>query len=276
MIRHPRLPALLILACLPVVWLVGHLIVAQPLLWAQVDAPPAAAGTKPADSAAATPSDVVKESPEAAEIMKQVRQRLFERPSVQARLNQTVYIGDQTMHNKGTYIAGAYPKMKIEYEIRIGEMRGRLLEMCDGQVMHTRRQISRANDSTEEAVETPADEPLGESPTASDADSGQKSGAKKPTARVSTKDVQLTRCDVQQVLVASTGVIVTSTDGTKTVNLLLEDNSGNQNTEKPYAMPMHRWMASAAGGTSQRLNPGPAMMRSLSRIPDMPDLRYVF
>lgn len=32
-------------------------------------------------------------------------------------------------------------------------------------------------------------------------------------------------------------------------------------------MPMHRWMASAAGGTSQRLKPGPAMMRSLSSKP---------
>src|SRR5262245_55949838 len=30
-------------------------------------------------------------------------------------------------------------------------------------------------------------------------------------------------------------------------------DSGSQNTEKPYAMPMHKWMASAAGGTSQRL-----------------------
>src|SRR4051812_49435793 len=29
--------------------------------------------------------------------------------------------------------------------------------------------------------------------------------------------------------------------------------NGSQNTEKPYAMPMHRWMARAAGGTSQRL-----------------------
>src|ERR1043165_1369271 len=29
-------------------------------------------------------------------------------------------------------------------------------------------------------------------------------------------------------------------------------------------MPMHRWMASAAGGTSQRLKPGPAMVRSLA------------
>ena len=42
-------------------------------------------------------------------------------------------------------------------------------------------------------------------------------------------------------------------------------DSGNQNTEKPYAMPMHRWMANAAGGTSQRLKPGLAMMRSLDK-----------
>src|SRR5262245_49133073 len=32
-------------------------------------------------------------------------------------------------------------------------------------------------------------------------------------------------------------------------------------------MPMHRWIARAAGGTSQRLNPGPAMIRDRSRIP---------
>src|SRR3546814_6961915 len=30
-------------------------------------------------------------------------------------------------------------------------------------------------------------------------------------------------------------------------------------------MPMQRWMASAAGGTSHRLNPGLAIMRSLER-----------
>src|SRR5471032_2336434 len=30
-------------------------------------------------------------------------------------------------------------------------------------------------------------------------------------------------------------------------------------------MPMQRWMARAAGGTSQRLKPGLAMMRSLER-----------
>src|ERR1700759_4421644 len=44
-------------------------------------------------------------------------------------------------------------------------------------------------------------------------------------------------------------------------------DSGNQNTEKPYAMPIHRWIARAAGGTSQRLNSGPAIVRSLLKNP---------
>jgi hypothetical protein len=44
---------------------------------------------------------------------------------------------------------------------------------------------------------------------------------------------------------------------------------GNQNTEKPYAMPIHKWMAKAAGGTSQRLKRGPAMVRSLVNNPDV-------
>ncbi|MEL7644266.1 MAG: hypothetical protein AAGU25_09185, partial [bacterium] len=40
-------------------------------------------------------------------------------------------------------------------------------------------------------------------------------------------------------------------------------DKGSQKTEKPYAIPIQRWIARAAGGTSQRLNPGPAMVRSL-------------
>ncbi|MNC43961.1 hypothetical protein D3C75_928500 [compost metagenome] len=32
-------------------------------------------------------------------------------------------------------------------------------------------------------------------------------------------------------------------------------------------MPMHRWIARAAGGTNQRLKPGRAMMRSFDRKP---------
>src|SRR5215831_7944819 len=41
--------------------------------------------------------------------------------------------------------------------------------------------------------------------------------------------------------------------------------SGSQKTLNPYAIPMDRWMASAAGGTSHRLKPGVAMIRSFDR-----------
>src|SRR5262245_2680842 len=44
---------------------------------------------------------------------------------------------------------------------------------------------------------------------------------------------------------------------------------GRLKTLIAYAWPMHRWIASAAGGTSQRLNPGPATIRSLESRPGM-------
>src|SRR5260370_32486984 len=40
--------------------------------------------------------------------------------------------------------------------------------------------------------------------------------------------------------------------------------SGSQKTLKPYAIPIDKWIASAAGGTSHRLNPGGAMMQSFA------------
>src|SRR3954471_1258269 len=48
--------------------------------------------------------------------------------------------------------------------------------------------------------------------------------------------------------------------------------SGSLKTLNAYACPMLRWMARAAGGTSQRLNPGFATMFSLDRNPAITDL----
>ena len=42
--------------------------------------------------------------------------------------------------------------------------------------------------------------------------------------------------------------------------------SGRLNVENAYAWPIDRWTASAAAGTSQRLNPGGAMLRSRGRV----------
>src|SRR6185503_7422619 len=42
--------------------------------------------------------------------------------------------------------------------------------------------------------------------------------------------------------------------------------SGSEKTLKPYAMPIDRCTARAAGGTSQRLNPGGAIVRAFENI----------
>ncbi len=43
--------------------------------------------------------------------------------------------------------------------------------------------------------------------------------------------------------------------------------NGSQKTLNPYAMPMHRWIANAAGGTNHRLKPGGAMVRARDSRP---------
>lgn len=42
---------------------------------------------------------------------------------------------------------------------------------------------------------------------------------------------------------------------------------GQPEHKEPYAMSLHRCTHSAAGGTSQRFNPGPAKVRRVSRMP---------
>src|ERR1700722_5652473 len=49
----------------------------------------------------------------------------------------------------------------------------------------------------------------------------------------------------------------------------MDFDRGSQKTEKPYAMPMHRCIASAHGGTSQRLKPGRATVRARASSPEV-------
>src|SRR6478672_3406328 len=89
--------------------------------------------------------------------------------------------------------------------------------------------------------------------------------AAEPRNRKNIANIQVTSLLRQsQVVVVSADSSDMSLHSTDLVMPSARD-IGIQNTLKPYAMPMHRWIASAAGGTSQRLNPGLATMRSRSR-----------
>ncbi len=63
---------------------------------------------------------------------------------MQADLIQKVTVLDRTMEAEGKYISGApYPKLRLEYRIRVGTMQGSLLEVCDGQILHTEKTVGR-------------------------------------------------------------------------------------------------------------------------------------
>jgi len=107
--------------------------------WPQANETP----EKTADESAepVTTKDVPVLNPEALRVVKESRTRLFEFKSVQADMQQHVALGDFHFLASGKYFA-SYPfKSRIEYSVTLGGMEGDFLEVCDGQILHTRRQI---------------------------------------------------------------------------------------------------------------------------------------
>ncbi|SFI47834.1 hypothetical protein [Planctomicrobium piriforme] len=103
----------------------------------------------PAEQKKATEAAAEKElktsDPEAVELITQARNRLFERHSVQATMSQLVTLGSYKFRSAGNYAAAAGFRYRLEYRVQLGDLEGQFLEVCDGQVLHTRRQIGAAN-----------------------------------------------------------------------------------------------------------------------------------
>lgn len=95
----------------------------------------------PASDAESAVSD-----PEAVELLRQARNRLFERRSIQAQMSQVISIGPQRVKSSGSYLAAAGFRYRFQYQIALGDLQGEFLEVCDGQLLHTRRQIAPANE----------------------------------------------------------------------------------------------------------------------------------
>ena len=110
---------------------------------------------------------VVTPNPRAEEVVRQAREGLLARESVQADLSQQVSLNGFRFQSSGKLFAGPEFRFRLEYEVQLADLQGSFLEICDGQVLHTRRQI-----------------------------------AKKSTGLVSTEvpDVEFTRRDIQKIL----------------------------------------------------------------------------
>lgn len=113
------------------------LVAADPAL-----AAPEAVTDTPAAEAAAAAADP------AVELLRESRKRLFSYTSVRASLREFVALGDRRFEAEGTYIAGPFnplPQLRLEYQVRVGNTVGTLLEVCDGQILHTQRTLERVD-----------------------------------------------------------------------------------------------------------------------------------
>lgn len=103
-----------------------------------------AAGATEGAAETAEPEAELPASPpddEALAIFQDAQRRLFQHESIKARYREIVSFPNRSFVAGGTYLAGGQFKMRLEYQVELGDMRGTLLQVCDGQVSWTRREI---------------------------------------------------------------------------------------------------------------------------------------
>jgi len=144
---------------------------------------------KPGEAETAKPAEAPEANPDAVALVKAARERLSKWQSIQANVVQRVDIGDRRFKATGRFVAGEFPRLRLDYEVTVGRTVGRLLEVCDGQVLHVERRIEESAVEKSAADEN-TEKPKGDEPAAKD--------AAKPV-------IEATRRDVHRILRATTG-----------------------------------------------------------------------
>jgi hypothetical protein len=130
---------------------------------AQQDAPAAAGkpasdkGSDKTDKAAEPFESTPEDMAQADSLLKEARNSLLNRQTLQADMQQQIILGDRRLKAEGTYISGPFPKLRLEYKIRVGTMQGALTEICDGTILHTQKAIGKAGAKDPELLFTRRD-----------------------------------------------------------------------------------------------------------------------
>ncbi|MGZ0171825.1 MAG: LolA family protein [Planctomycetales bacterium] len=69
------------------------------------------------------------------------RDRLISYRSVQAEMFETVDLGLRRFRMKGSYLQGTDLKLRLEYDLLVGNTEAHLVEVCDGQILWTHQTI---------------------------------------------------------------------------------------------------------------------------------------
>lgn len=112
-------------------------------VWSQDNSPPETEAVEKTETSEV--KEVVSQDEDALRVVREARSRLFQHKSVQADITQLVSLGDYRFRSSGKYLAGEEFKSRIEYAVKLGNLEGTFLEVCDGQILHSRRQISEVN-----------------------------------------------------------------------------------------------------------------------------------
>lgn len=107
----------------------------------RVSADDAGAETTGFASSDATGSETDAVADRAVELLRKARNELFLRKSVNAQLHETVSMGDRQFRASGRYLAGENLKLRLEFNVEVGETKGTLLEVCDGNLLWTEQSI---------------------------------------------------------------------------------------------------------------------------------------
>lgn len=79
--------------------------------------------------------------PEALEIFQEAQRQLFEHSSIRTRFRELIAFPGRPFSAEGTYVTGGPLQLRLEYQIELGDLRGTMLQVCDGQVSWTREEV---------------------------------------------------------------------------------------------------------------------------------------
>jgi outer membrane lipoprotein-sorting protein len=60
---------------------------------------------------------------------------------IDAKLDQSIRVGDRQFRMSGRYLKGADLKLRLEYDVQVGGTSGKLIEVCDGQLLWTHTDV---------------------------------------------------------------------------------------------------------------------------------------
>lgn len=80
------------------------------------------------------------------------RDKLISYRSIKAQIIETVAIGPRRFRLEGSYLQGTDLRLRLEYDLEVGNTKARLLEVCDGQILWTHQTIGSEEQVTRRNV----------------------------------------------------------------------------------------------------------------------------